>query len=69
MPRQILDFELQDIGHYRPFDPYRVVLFRLRAVIRHMFGGVVNAADKGNTIINHHNFAVHSAEDIGSQPQ
>ncbi len=39
LPRQILDFELRDIGHNRPFDPYRVVLFACGAVIRHMLGG------------------------------
>ena len=63
---QILQFELQNIEHHRPLDLHRVILFGLRAIVAHMFGGVVDAADKGGGVVDHHDFTVHATEQVGT---
>ena len=30
--------------------------------VGHVLGGVVNAADKGGNVVNHHDFAMHTAK-------
>ena len=59
---QVFQFKLQDIEHHRPFDLYGVILLGLRTVIGHVFGGVVNSANEGGYVVDHHDFAMHAAE-------
>ena len=65
---QVLQLELENIKHHRPLDLHRIILFRLRAVVAHMLGGVVDAADKGGGVVNHHDFTVHPTEQVGAHP-
>src|SRR5699024_7829168 len=59
---QVFQFKLQNIFDNRPFKAHRVILFSLRTVAGHMLGGVVQPANKGNTRVDHHNFAMHPAK-------
>ena len=59
---QVFQFKLQNVEHHRPFNLHGVVLFGLGTVIGHMLGGVVNAADKGGNVVDHHDFTMHAAE-------
>ena len=34
-----------------------------------MFSGVIDAADKGNMVINDHNFSMHTAKEIGAHTE
>ncbi len=65
---QVFQLELQDVEHHRPFDLHRIILLRLRTVVAHMFGGVVNTADKGGGVVDYHDFTVHATEQIGAHP-
>ena len=63
---QVFQLKLENIFDNRPFEAYRVILFGLRAVAGHMLGGVIQPANKGDTRVDHHNFAMHPAKHIGA---
>ena len=67
--RQVFQFKLQDIEHHRPFNLHGIILFGFRAVIGHMLGGVVNSADEGGNVVNHHDFTMHAAKQIGAHTE
>ncbi|MNR47503.1 hypothetical protein D3C85_1666100 [compost metagenome] len=69
LSRQVFQFEQQYVLHHRAFDFHCVILLGLRAIVRHMFIGVVDPADEGDSAIHHHNFAVHSAKDVGAHSE
>ncbi len=63
---QVFQLKLENIFDNRPFEANRVILFGLRAVAGHMLGGVIQPANKGDTRVDHHNFAMHPAKHIGA---
>ena len=67
--RQIRQHKLADILHHWPLDTHRIVLLGLRAVVDHMFGGVVDPTDKGDAIVDQHDLAVHPAKQVGAHPE
>ena len=67
--RQIFHFKLQNVSHHRAFNPYGIVLLGFGAVAGDMFSGIINAADKCHRVIDHHDFTVHAAKDIGPQTE
>ena len=69
LSRQVFQFEQQNVLYYRAFDFHRIILLGLRAVVGHVFGGVVNAANEGDSAVHDDNFAVHPAKDVGAHPK
>ena len=66
LPGQVFQYKVQNVSNDWTFNAHGVILLGLRAVIRHMFSGVIDAADKGNTVINDHYFSMHTAKEIGA---
>ncbi|CSP54431.1 Uncharacterised protein [Shigella sonnei] len=66
LSRQVFQLKLENIFDNRPFKAYRVILFSLWTVAGHMLGGVIQPANKGDTRVDHHNFAMHPAKHIGA---
>ena len=69
LSRQARQYEGKNINHNRAFNTHSVILLGFRPVVRHVFGGVINAADEGDAIVNDHNFAMHPAKQIGAHPE
>ena len=66
---QVFQHEQLDVLNHRSLNADRVVLLGLRAVIRHMFGGVVNAAHERHRFVHYDDFAVHAAEQVGAHAE
>ena len=67
--REIFQLKLQDILHHRSLHLNGIILLCLRAVVGHVLGGVIDAPDEGRRLIDHHDFAVHAAEQIGAHAE
>ena len=61
--------EVVDLRHQRAAHLHRVVLLGVGAKVGHVVGRIVDAADKGQLFIDHHNFSVHAAQHIEPLPQ
>ena len=66
---QVFQHEFQNVSNDWTFNAHGVILLGLRTVIRHVLSGVIDAANKVNTIINDHNFAMHTAKEISAHPE
>jgi hypothetical protein len=61
--------EAVDLGHQRAADLHRVVLLGLGAEVGQVVGRVVDAADEGDLAVDHHDLAVHAAQQVRPQPK
>ena len=61
--------EAMDLGHQRPVDLHRVVLLAFGAVVLQVVGRVVDAADEGDLAVDHHDLAVHAAQQVRPQAE
>jgi hypothetical protein len=58
-----------DLGHQRAVDLHGVVLLGLGTEVLQVVGRVVDAADEGDLAVDHHDLAVHAAQQVRPQAE